>query len=53
MCKMFSRMLVGTTLDWFNNLFEGSITSLEVFTRLFISHFAVSKAKPLEFANLF
>jgi len=34
---MFAGTLVGATLDWFSSLPEGLITSLEVFTRLFIS----------------
>jgi len=32
------KTLVGTTLDWFINLPRGSITSLEIFTKLFVAH---------------
>ena len=48
-CKMLGK----TTLDWFSNLPEGSITSLEVFIRLFVSHFAGNKSKPPKITNLF
>jgi len=50
---MFTGTLVGTTLDWFSRLPEKSITSFEVFSRLFISHLSANKAKPLEVADLF
>ena len=49
---MLAGSLVGTTLDWFSNLLEGSV-SLEVFIRLFVAHFAVNKAKPPKTADMF
>ena len=42
-CKMFAGTLVSTTLDWLNNLLGGSITFLEVFTKLFVAHFVANK----------
>jgi len=45
--------LIGTVLDWFNNLPEGSMTSLEVFVRLLVAHFAANKTKPPDTTNLF
>jgi len=51
--KMFAGTLVGAALDWFSSLPKASITSLEVFTKLFISHFSESRAKPLEIVDLF
>jgi len=52
-CKMLAGTLVGTTLDWFSNLLGGSLTSLEVFTKLFVAHIATNKAKPPKTTNLF
>jgi len=52
-CKMFAGTLVGTMLDWFSSLPEGSVMSFEVFTRLFMAHFSANKVKPLGLADLF
>ena len=52
-CKMLAGSLVGTMLDWFSTLLEGPVTSLEVFVRLFVAHFAANKTKPPETTYLF
>jgi len=52
-CKMLAGSLTDTRLDWFNNFPEGSVTSLEVFVRLLVAHFAANKTKLPDTADLF
>jgi len=52
-CKMLAGSLTGTALDWFSTLPERSLTSLEVFVRLFLTHFAKNKTKSPKTADLF
>jgi len=52
-CKILVGSLLGSALDWFGSLAEGLVTSLEVFVKLFVSHFAANKTKPSETTVLF
>jgi len=51
--KMFASTLSEKTLDWFNNLPKHNITSFDVFSQLFIIHFAANKPKVVKVFNLF
>jgi len=52
-CKMFMSTFTCTTLQWFNGLPDGHITSFEQFSRLFREQFFVNQVKPPMLYDLF
>jgi len=51
--KMFMHTFIGTTLQWFNGLPDGHITSFEQFSRLFREQFSINQVKPPMLYDLF
>jgi len=52
-CKMFMVTFTGITLQWFNGLPNGHITSFDQFFELFREQFIVNQAQPLVSFDLF
>jgi len=52
-CKIFVGTLSNTTLKWFRKIPHATITSFNVFARLFMERFAVNRPKQLQIADMF
>ncbi|XP_027920620.1 uncharacterized protein LOC114178750 [Vigna unguiculata] len=52
-CKMFVGTLSNTALKWFGKIPHATITSFNVFARLFMERFAVNRPKQLQIADMF
>ncbi|KAL0296029.1 UNVERIFIED_CONTAM: hypothetical protein Sradi_6655000 [Sesamum radiatum] len=52
-CKVFHTTLSKRTLEWFNQLPAGTISSLEQLTQHFLHHFSINKRVPKSVAFLF
>ena len=53
LCKTFMVTFRGLVWDWFLGLKSGFIHSFDQFTRLFVSHYAISSRRCLTFDSLF
>jgi len=52
-CKMFVGTLSSTALKWFGKIPHATITSFNIFARLFMERFAVNRPKQLQIADMF
>jgi len=52
-CKVFVGTLAHGALKWFEGIPKATITSFQVFARLFIERFAANRAKPPRIVDLF
>jgi len=52
-CKIFMGTFIGTSLQWFNGIHDGQITSFSRFSTMFKEQFSSNKVKRLRIYNLF